>query len=173
MKFLRTLTFGLLICAIVYSLVRPRGGPETGQDAPRFRGALLSGETFEYDAHRGKVLVLDFWATWCGPCRRSLPALEKVHRAIGQEEDVMILSVNQDRGAKQADLVRRYVTEKALSFPVLLDRGNVAALYRVTTLPTMVVIGRDGVVHDVRVGLHSTDTDRIAADLTEQILTLR
>jgi len=172
-KFLRTLTFGLLICAIVYSLVRPRGGPEEGQTAPRFRGQMLSGETFDLDEHRGEVVVLDFWATWCGPCRRSLPALDKVHRGIGQASDVTILSINQDRVAKQGALVKGYLKERRLRFPVLLDRGNVAAIYRVTTLPTMVIIGPDGVVNEVNIGLQSSDTDRLARELEEQISALR
>ena len=155
--------------AIIYGLVRPRGGPDTGSEAPRFRGQLLSGEVFDFDAHRGRVFLLDFWATWCGPCRRSLPALERVYQLLKDDPAVTILSVNQDRGARQADLVKTYMKEARLTFPVLLDRGNVASMYRVTTLPTLVVIGTDGVIRTVRVGLHSSDPDRIVQDLTELI----
>ncbi len=173
MKFVRTLVMGLLVLAIVYSLVRPRGGPGEGMDAPRFRGTLLSGESIEPEMGKGAVLVLDFWATWCGPCRKSLPALNRIHQKYAQDQRTVVLSVNQDRGLNQKGLVTSYMSSQKLGFPVILDRGNIAAMYRVTTLPTLVVIGASGRVSKVTVGLTSGDIDVLVTDLEEAIADAR
>lgn len=86
--------------------------------------------------------MLDFWATWCGPCRRELPTIEKMNQSY-KNSDVVILGINDE----DTGIVRSYVKKNGLSFPVLMD-GNrkVHAAYHMRSIPSVVIIGRDGVI---------------------------
>jgi peroxiredoxin len=107
--------------------------------APSFHRATLQGGRFDSSAARGQMMVVEFFASHCAPCRRSLPDLEAWHRRRG---DVVVVGVSLDETSDAAEaLVRRY----RLTFPVVYDSGNVlAGRFRVTELPASFVIDRDG-----------------------------
>lgn len=157
--------------AIAWSLVAgERSGPPEGQTAPDFTADRLEGgPPFRLADARGRVVLLDFWATWCPPCRRSLPALQAVHRRYRESPDVLVLSVNTDAGPDREALVRRFMAGRDLDFPVLLDRGRISAAYRVRSVPTTVVVGPDGVVREVEVGVRAATVDGIADHFVEMI----
>jgi thiol-disulfide isomerase/thioredoxin len=122
----------------------------TGEPAPAFTLPLLEGGTFELAAHRGKhIVLLDFWATWCGPCRVAMPALVEVARAYA-EKGVCYFAVNL---REKPEKIRSYLREAGLEIAVPLDKdGSVAGQYGVRGIPTMVVVDKDGVVEKVHVG---------------------
>ena len=98
---------------------------------------------------KGSVVILDFWATWCGPCVASLPHLNKIYTDL-QKDGLKVYALNQ-REDKQK--VADFITNKNLTIPVLLDKeGNVAKQYLVTGIPQTVVIGKDGIVKKVLIG---------------------
>ncbi|NNL86645.1 MAG: TlpA family protein disulfide reductase [Myxococcales bacterium] len=108
-----------------------------GFDLPRLGGGRRSLADFE-----GRVVVLNFWATWCGPCREELPALEALHRELSAE-GVAVVAVSLDKGSE--DAVARFVAERELSFDVLHDStGETEERYGVRFYPTTVVIDGRG-----------------------------
>jgi thiol-disulfide isomerase/thioredoxin len=109
--------------------------------------------------HKGNVIVLDFWATWCPPCREGLPHLDELYK---QKQEaglkVFALDLQEDK-----DTVKKFIEEKKLSLPVLLDeKGDVAGRYLVQGIPQTVVIGKDGTVKGVFVGFGPESAEKLA-----------
>jgi thiol-disulfide isomerase/thioredoxin len=142
-------------------------GPEKllGEPAPEFSLPLLEGGTFELAAHRRKrILLLDFWATWCGPCRVVMPALVEVARAYA-DRGVQYYAVNL---REEPEVIRRYLKDAGLEIAVPLDKdGSVARKYGVKGIPTMVIMGRDGRVKKVHVGSSPTLKAELSRALDE------
>lgn len=100
----------------------------------------------------GQVVLIDFWATWCGPCRDSMPLIERLHRHFAPE-GLAVLSVNTEgagRAAQALDMANRL----GVTSPVLVDEGPVSDRYSVTTIPHLVVVDKTGRVRAVFRGLH-------------------
>jgi peroxiredoxin len=133
-----------------------------GKAAPDFTLRDLQDNSVSLRSLRGSVVVLDFWATWCGPCRASLPKLDELNREIA-DEGVKIFAVNlrEEKAAAQ-----KFAETTGLKLPVLLDEsGKVAQTYAVSGIPQTVVIDKRGVIRRVIVGF-SPDTE---AQLREAI----
>ena len=116
----------------------------------------LSGATRRLSDYKGKVVFLNFWATWCGPCRSEMPSMEKLYRRF-KDEGLEIVAVNlqEDRSSVQG-----FVDEYGLSFPVLLDStGRVGATYGARSIPTTYIVDRDGLVLAGTVGTREWDTE--------------
>ena len=117
--------------------------PLTGKPAPDFTLTSLSGQRATLSELRGRVVLLDFWATWCPPCRTAMPHLEKLRQEFGQK-GLTVLGVT----TEDADTVEPFIREHKITFPILLDPDGVAArAYRVTGIPRSLIIDREGKVH--------------------------
>ena len=161
-RILRAAGIIAILCFFAYSLVVPRGGPPVGQPAPAVSGDMLDGSSLDLAVLKGRVTVIDFWATWCPPCVRSLPALQALHRRYAGDSQVSVISVNLDEGEHLERRVRTFMKERRYDFPVLLDEHKrISGAYGVETIPTMVIVDAEGLVHRVKVGLYSNDPDRI------------
>jgi thiol-disulfide isomerase/thioredoxin len=109
--------------------------------APNFTLSTVDGQQISLDQYRGKVVFLNFWATWCIPCREEMPALEQLHQTY-HSQDLTILSIDLK---ENADQVKVFFQKHGLSFPALLDQdGSVFRDYLVAGMPTTYLIGRDG-----------------------------
>jgi thiol-disulfide isomerase/thioredoxin len=101
----------------------------------------LSGKKISLSSFKGKVVLLNFWATWCPPCRAEMPSMERLYKQF-KVKGLVILAVNLREEAKA---VRKFVTGQKLSFPVLLDSdGRVGAIYGAQSIPLSYLVGRDG-----------------------------
>lgn len=112
-----------------------------GRTAPSFAAPLLSGGSFDLEQTRGKAVVLSFWASWCGPCRLELPALDALAK---ERDDVAIYAVNVDRNRGAA---QRFLQAVPIDLPVVWDNQAMAlGQYDVTSMPTMFLMDAKGTV---------------------------
>jgi cytochrome c biogenesis protein CcmG/thiol:disulfide interchange protein DsbE len=130
--------------------------PVKGQPAPNFALRDLDGNRVELSALRGKVVVVNFWATWCGPCKEEFPELEKVAREM--KGDVVVLGLDQ---AEDAARVAQFRDQYQATFTLLLDSSNaVADAYKLRGIPDTIFVDRNGRVSDVVLGPLSAGTFR-------------
>lgn len=126
-------------------------GIKRGNLAPDFKLMDTGGETVQLSDYRGKRIVLNFWATWCPPCRAEMPHMEKVYEQ--HEEDTVVLGVNLTHTEKNTSDIEAFEQDFELSFPILLDaEGSVSDNYRIVAYPTTYMIDRNGVIHEIYMG---------------------
>ena len=112
-----------------------------GTKPPEFNGRTADGRTMSLASLRGKVVLLNFWATWCLECRPEMPLFERLYREFAAR-GLSVLGINAREGTVA---IRGYAKELGLTFPLVLDsRGEINAAYGVIGLPTTFLIGRDG-----------------------------
>jgi len=125
--------------------------PQKGFLAPDFTLKAMDGDPITLSSLRGKVVLVNFWASWCPPCQQEIPAMEKIYRQY-ENKGFVILAVNstlQDTLADVADLLN----DKEVSFPVLLDNdGKVTDKYQIQSLPTSFFINQEGMISQVVIG---------------------
>ncbi len=115
--------------------------PNVGDPAPDFTLKTLDGEKVSLSDFKGRPVLINFWATWCPPCRFEMPAIEKAWQQY-KDDGFVVLGVNVE---EPISVVQRFVENFGLSFPVLLDyKGNVSDMYRLRAFPTSYFVGRDG-----------------------------
>ena len=138
---------------------------QIGASAPAFQLSDLRGETVTLAQFKGKVVFLDFWATWCGPCRMSMPMLEKLQ--LENPNDLKLLAINLE---EPRDQVRDYVARQNIRTTVLLDsEGKVGRIYGSESIPMQVIIDKKGIIRDIKVGF----SPRMGEQLRQQIEQLR
>ncbi len=122
---------------------------DPGMPAPEFSLQTVDGQTLSLSDLRGKAVMVNFWATWCPPCRAEMPDMQQVYAERGSS-DIAILAVNVQEAA---ELVNQFVARYGLKFPILMDpSGNVFTAYRVSSLPTSYFVDREGRIASVNVG---------------------
>jgi len=119
--------------------------------APDFTLNLLNGEETALRDYRGQVVMLNFWATWCAPCRKEMPEMQDLWQKF-KDKGFVVLAISEDEGHEKR--IKGFVKKLGLSFPILLDpQGEVSDRYKSTGLPTTFLIDRDGKVVATVVGL--------------------
>ncbi|MEQ9455650.1 MAG: TlpA disulfide reductase family protein [Phycisphaeraceae bacterium] len=142
-----------LLLAALPALAQNTAHPLLGKPAPGFTLPNLEGNPVRLNQLKGQVVILDFWATWCGPCVVAMPELQRLHEKYA-DQGVTIIGVNlrEDRATAQ-----RFVDQHNLTFEFVLDeRGRTSKPYSISGIPQTVFIDREGVVQSVHVGFHPT-----------------
>ena len=156
---------GMGVVALAESL-NPTGeapAAEVGRAAPAFRLRSLDGSATELTDYRGNYVLLNFWASWCGPCRGETPALQAFFER--QAPGLVVVGVNQQETAETA---QAFTDQFAVTYPIVLDAdGQVSGAYRVSTgLPVSFLVDPDGVIQRVHLGaLTDSDLADLAAEL--------
>lgn len=126
-------------------------GLQPGESAPDFTLTTLSGEQLSLSDLRGKKVILNFWATWCGPCRAEMPDMQKFYES--HQDEVEILAVNVTESEASAENVDLFVEDYGLTFPILLDeKSQVVTTYQALTIPTSYLIDSNGVIQNRMIG---------------------
>ncbi|MCI0483816.1 MAG: TlpA family protein disulfide reductase [candidate division NC10 bacterium] len=168
------LATSLLLLGVFLVIVQGRAGkvaseirPEQGYLAPDFVLPRLDGQTVRLSDLRGKAVLLNFWATWCSPCRQEMPTIEKVYQD-SKSRGLEVLAVSLDAGSKS--VVKSFMQELNLEFPVLLDpEMEVLRVYRMVGIPASFLIDKQGIIRHREVGYRDW-TDPESRRLLEGIL---
>jgi thiol-disulfide isomerase/thioredoxin len=125
-----------------------------------FQLTSLDGDAVNLADHRGKVVIVDFWATWCGPCRMVMPHLQQIHEEFA-EKDVRVIALSVDRAGPAT--VKTFIAKHKYTFPVAMADANLVRAYGgVPSIPTTFIIAPDGSIAEKMVGVHSK-ADYLAA----------
>ena len=158
--------FAFLVCVFAASSLASSG--LEGQPAPDFALKSSSGANLRLSEYRGDVVMINFWATWCGPCRQEMPLLDELFTRY-QRVGFNLLGVNIDDDSRRA---MKMIDELGVSFPVLFDaRKEVSKLYEVEAMPVTVLVDREGrirhVHHGYKPGYEEKYLDQIRSLLRE------
>ena len=124
--------------------------PVVGHTAPDFELPTPTGEIIRLSDYRGTPVIVNFWATWCGPCRAEFPEFQEA--AVDNADSLVIIGVN-STSTDQAENIPSFLEEFGITFPIVLDeQGDVVDQYRVLGLPTTVFVDSNGVVNEVFTG---------------------
>lgn len=125
-----------------------------GKLAPEITLNNLNGQTVKLSDYRGKIVILNFWASWCPPCKSEMPELNEAAREFASGADAVLLTVNLTDGSRETvDKARKYIADNNYSMTVLLDTQSKAAnAYNITSIPTTYVIDKQGIIINSIVG---------------------
>ena len=158
----RILTITLAILGIALAGTSNAGDVEG--PAPDFVLKSNTGQNIRLSELRGEVVLLNFWATWCGPCRQEMPLLDDLHQRY-KDMGFTVIGVNVENKPEKADAM---LAKKPVSFPILYDtKSEVSKLYKVDAMPTTVVVDRDGNMRHLHRGFKPGYEDAYAAQVKQ------
>ena len=153
----------LLLCLALFAA--PAGAKlEVGATPPDLLGKTPDGDEIRISQFRGRVVVVTFWASWCGPCRRELPVLDLLQKAAG--ERAKVIAVNVKDTPADYRIIRRQMKDAALTF-THDRRGEISEGYPVKSYPNLYVIDQAGTIAAVHVGFGEGSLEEIVADINE------
>lgn len=141
------------------------GDVKSGGKAPEFHAELTNGKSFTLSENKGKVVLINFWATWCGPCVEELPAIEKLQKEYGDKVEIVTVNYGEDK-----EVVDEFLKDKNYTFKVAYDENmDISNLYPSDGIPYTVIVDRDGKIYETLTGSAKPDKQykRILRVLTE------
>jgi thiol-disulfide isomerase/thioredoxin len=158
---------GILFCAYVSATELP-SGPAIGTIAPDFKVRnLVTGEDVTLSSQHGKVVIVTFWASWCGPCKRELPILEKAQRVVGKD-NLVVFAVNHGDAPEALAAIKKPAANWQIN--IMKDRNeHVASLYSVKSIPHLFMIGRDGKIVANHLGYGDSTLEELVADINRAL----
>jgi cytochrome c biogenesis protein CcmG, thiol:disulfide interchange protein DsbE len=151
----------LSVClGLVFALPQCVSREKPPETAPDFTLTSFNGEEIRLSELRGKTIFLDFWATWCGPCRESIPHLVNLYKTH-RENGFIIIGVSVDKGG--ADPVRRFVAAMDIAYPIAMVTPDLEKQYGVTALPTGFLIDKKGRIREKFLGFSPSIAKQLEA----------
>jgi peroxiredoxin len=157
-------SLGLLLCVSVFAALGASTALAVNQGtlAPEIGLKDRNGKAVQLAQLKGSVVIVDFWASWCAPCREELPVLEALYQKY-RDKGLVVVGVNQD--ADEAKMAK-FLRAKPLSFPIVHDaEGAVARRYAPPKMPSSYVIDRKGLIRHVHAGFRASDKDELEREL--------
>lgn len=141
-------------------------GLEQGNIPPDFELKTAEGEVIHLSALKGKKVILNFWASWCGPCKAEMPHMQNYYENYAEEDNVEIIAVNMSTQERRGmEGIEEFIDSYGLTFPIPLDKeGEVIVDYGVVTIPTTYLLGTDGTLEQKVVGPMDEKTIRNLVD---------
>ena len=150
------MSFALVAIAVCASTI-PLANTKPKEPAPRFNAKATTGETFSNTSIKGKVVLLEFWTTWCGYCKEEAPLVEKISHEFS-DKDFLVLAINVGESKKT---VKKYLDQHPRTCRIVLTEDtNLAAMYAATAYPIYVVIDREGNIAGTQRGAAGEDALR-------------
>ena len=115
----------------------------------RFHLQDLEGKPVSLSDYKGKVVFIDFWATWCPPCRASIPAVENLYEQYKDNEDFVVLGINLQ---EDKDTILKFMKKQKMNYPVLLSDKKVISNYKISSIPRFFIIDKNGEIYNKYVG---------------------
>lgn len=154
------------VALLLAALAIPAAAVTVQEQAPDFTLKSLEGSNLRLEEYRGQVVLINFWASWCGPCRQEMPLLDQLHQRY-VDTGFAVLGVNVEGEEGPA---RKLIDKVPVSFPVLIDEGQtVSELYELQAMPSTVVVDRDGVVRYIHAGYQPGDEAKYVEVVKELI----
>ncbi|OGU17339.1 MAG: hypothetical protein A2X61_06815 [Ignavibacteria bacterium GWB2_35_12] len=139
---------------------------KVGNMAPDFKGETIDGKELNLSDYKGRVVLLDFWASWCGPCQKELPFLFQLYDD-NDDKNFIIIAVNIDKKLNSAQKFLDKLTEKA-HFPIVWDSKSVIpSLYQIESMPTTIFIDKIGTIRYIHTGFNDSSKDMLRLELEE------
>jgi thiol-disulfide isomerase/thioredoxin len=136
---------------------------EIGQPAPSFKLPDLSGQQVSLDQYKGKIVMLDFWATWCGPCRMTMPLMENLQKEFADTMVLLAINVQEPH-----DEVRDYIRAQGIHSRVLLDEeGLVGKKYGTESIPLQILIDKQGILRFIQAGYGPRTLSQLRAEISK------
>jgi thiol-disulfide isomerase/thioredoxin len=148
------------VCIFVFSFISIGYTQDVNSPAPDFTAKDLNGNSIKLSDLKGKVIVLDFWASWCIPCKKSMPYLIELYDSH-QADSLIVLGINVDT---QLDKIKEFQSaiNTEITFPVIFDNdAKIPPIYNVEAMPTTIVINKEGIIKYKEVGFNNDIKDKL------------
>lgn len=169
MMMMRLKHISILGFCLALALIIPHCAPKKEEPgvAPDFALKTLEGQEITLTGLKGKVILLDFWATWCGPCKESVPHLSDLYKNY-RDKGFELIGMSTDKEG-DIEMVRRFVKSMDIPYPIIMTPDEVVRKYKVTGLPTTILIDRRGKTREKIVGFNSVIGKQIISKVEELI----
>lgn len=161
---IRIVFIALMVLLVSSSCTKEKKQAIEGDEAPDFTLSDINGSDVRMSDLRGKVVLIEFWATWCPPCRESIPAMNEIYKRYN-EKGLVILGISVDKGQNVAEDLRAFVREYSILYPVLIDSKNINNLYGVYSIPTTFLIDKDRKVILKNIGFSPELEDKLSKEI--------
>lgn len=152
------------MCLLALSCAKEKKQAVEGGQAPDFSLNDLDGVEVSLSNLRGKIVLLEFWATWCPPCRESIPAMNELYKKYN-DKGLVLLGISVDKGQNIVEDIRAFIREYSIQYPIAIDSKNVNTLYGVYSIPTLILIDKAGKIVLKNIGFSPEMEKRLSSEI--------